>query len=91
VLGVRPESLSLTAADGDDAHFTTTVLRTEALGSELLVHVEGPESEPWIVRAAPDAALDAGARVGVGILPEQAHLFDAADGRRLGVVGRRDA
>jgi ABC-type sugar transport system ATPase subunit len=90
VLGVRPEGLSVAAPGDPAAHFSTEVRRAEALGSEVLVHVGGPGGEPWVIRAGPDVAAQAGERIGVHIDAEQAHLFDASTGVRLGVLGRRD-
>lgn len=91
VLGVRPEALTVTAADSPEAQFTTEVRRSEALGSEVLVHVNGPAEEPWVIRAGPDVSARPGDRIGVRIDGGQAHLFDAATEVRLGVLGRRDS
>jgi ABC-type sugar transport system ATPase subunit len=91
VLGVRPEALEVTAPDDPAAHFRTRVRRTEALGSEVLVHVDGPEAEAWVVRAGPDVCAQPGEEVGVRVDADHAHLFDASTEARLGTLGRRDA
>jgi len=91
VLGIRPEALSVTARDDPAAHFTTEVRRSEALGSEVLVHVDGPSGEPWVIRAGPEVTARTGDRIGVLIDAAQAHLFDASTEVRLGVLGRRDS
>ncbi len=91
VLGVRPEALAVTPPDDAASHFASSVLRTEALGSEVLVHVDGPADEPWVIRAGPDVAACPGDRIGVRIDAAHAHLFDAVTEARLGVVGLRDS
>ena len=90
VLDIRPEGLDVTEAGDAASHFTTEVRRTEALGSEVLVHVDGPADDPWVIRAGPEVDARPGERIGVRINRAQAHLFDAATEVRLGVVGRRD-
>jgi multiple sugar transport system ATP-binding protein len=90
VLGVRPEALEVTEGDDPAAHFRTAVRRTEPLGSEVLVHVEGPDGGAWVVRAGPDAHPRAGDAVGVRIDADKAHVFDASTHTRLGTLGRRD-
>jgi multiple sugar transport system ATP-binding protein len=94
-LALRPETIALVHADAADAHVRRTVRRIEPLGSEVLVHVDGlgedDETDPWIVRVAPDRAVRPGEVVGLRIDAERAHLFDAADGARIGFLGTREA
>jgi ABC-type sugar transport system ATPase subunit len=91
VLAVRPEALALVDSGAGEPHLRRTVRRLEPLGSELLVHMDGvPEGgEPWVARVPPDAPVRAGEEIGLRIDGDRAHLFDAADGSRLGFLGRR--
>ncbi len=89
VLGVRPEGLAVGKPSESGVHFESAVLRREALGSELLLHLEGPGRAPWVARVGPDHTADVGNAVGVRILPGRAHLFGALDGARLGALGGR--
>jgi ABC-type sugar transport system ATPase subunit len=90
VLGVRPEALRLVDPDDPHAHVRTRVRRLEPLGSELLVHLDGPDAapEPWVARVPPDHPVGDGEAVGVRVDGERAHLFDAGTGQRLGFLGR---
>ena len=93
-LGVRPEDLALAPAPrgpaaaatrphpADAPHFTTTVLRVEALGSEQRVHLDGPGDAAWVARVPPALRVAAGDRVGVSVAWERAHLF-GPDGSRV--------
>ena len=82
-LGVRPEALALLAPDdAAEAHFAALVVRRELLGSELLVHLDGPVGMAWIARTDPAARYGVGDRVSVRILTDRAHVFDS-DGVRL--------
>ena len=91
-LGVRPEDLALGAAtDGarpaeaapGTPHFAATVLRVESLGSEQLVHLDGPGDAAWVARESPAARLARGDRVHAAVAWERAHLF-GPDGSRAG-------
>jgi len=106
-LGVRPEDLTLTTPDAPERHFTTRVVRIEALGSEVLVHLAPPGADAgspgagtapsgadagtpppagWVVRAPPGTSARPGEALGVRLEPDRTHLFDAADGRRIGTL-----
>ncbi len=91
ILAVRPEALELVDPDGDDPHLRRIVRRLEPLGSELLVHFDGlgQAAGPWVARAPPDSPVRAGEEIGLRIDGDRAHVFDAADGARLGFLGRR--
>jgi len=91
VAGIRPEDVTLVGAGAATAHVDADVLRVEALGSELLVHVGGAYGGPWIVRASSDLEVAAGDRVGLELATERVHVFDAVTGRRLGTLGSREA
>jgi multiple sugar transport system ATP-binding protein len=94
-LAVRPEAIALVRPDAADADVRRTVRRVEPLGSEVLVHVEGigedGDADPWIVRVAPDRAVRPGEIVGLRIDAARTHVFDAADGARIGFLGTREA
>ncbi|HZD05143.1 MAG TPA: ATP-binding cassette domain-containing protein, partial [Longimicrobiales bacterium] len=89
VLGIRPEALEVTAPDAPGVHRVQEVRRREALGSELLLHLDGPGDPPWVARVPPDHAARAGEAVGLRLDGDRAHLFDTVSGRRIGVLGRR--
>jgi ABC-type sugar transport system ATPase subunit len=92
VLAIRPEALALVDPAADDAHLRRVVRRLEPLGSELLVHMDGAGlegAERWVARVPPDSPVRAGATLGLRIDGDRAHIFDAADGTRLGFLGRR--
>jgi ABC-type sugar transport system ATPase subunit len=90
VLGIRPEGLVVTTADDPAADLRTVVRRREALGSELLLHLDGPEGEPWVARVAPTHSARVDEPVGVALDAERAHLFDGVTGARRGVLGSRN-
>lgn len=99
VLGIRPEALELVAAgaggeganpSGARATLASEVRRVEALGSELLVHVDGPDGEAWVARVDAEHPARPGEPVGLRLDPDRAHVFDAATGERLGMLGSRD-
>ncbi|HSM62275.1 MAG TPA: ABC transporter ATP-binding protein [Longimicrobiales bacterium] len=89
VAGVRPEDVLLAAPDDGAVHRRAPVRRVEALGRELLVHVEGPDHLPWIVRAPADHVVRVDDTVGLCLVTERVHVFDAATGRRIGALGTR--
>ena len=61
--------------------FRATVLRVEMLGSEQLVHLDGPGDAAWVARASPALRVAPGDWVSVSVAWERSHLF-GADGRR---------
>ena len=64
-------------------HFAATVVRVESLGSEQLVHLDGPGAAAWVARESPAARLARGDRVRVAVAWERAHLF-GPDGDLVG-------
>ena len=70
-------------ADGSThaGDFRASVLRVEMLGSEQLVHLDGPGDEAWVARASPALRVGPGDRVRVSVAWERSHLF-GPDGRR---------
>ena len=78
-LGIRPEHLSLKAADGTAGVVVTAV---EYLGSETYVHLETGQEEPLICRCEVSAGWQAGDRVELQLDIDNLHLFDA-DGTAL--------
>jgi multiple sugar transport system ATP-binding protein len=78
-LGIRPEHVSLKAADGAAGVVVTVV---EYLGSETYVHLETGQDEPLICRCEVSAGWQAGDRVELQLDIDNLHLFDA-DGAAL--------
>jgi multiple sugar transport system ATP-binding protein len=82
VVGVRPESLEL-VPDGISAR----VEMVEEIGADAYVFCAaevGGEETKLVARAAAKHAPQRGERVSLRPLAEDAHLFDPADGSRLG-------
>ncbi|MFW0755367.1 ABC transporter ATP-binding protein [Pseudomonas sp. H11T01] len=78
-LGVRPEHVSLKAADGTVGVVVTGV---EYLGSETYVHLDTGQDEPLICRCEVNAGWQVGDRVELRLDIGNLHLFDA-DGTAL--------
>lgn len=93
VVGVRPEDVIIA-----DANATNTVKvrveRTEALGSEILVHLShAPQSEgvrdnalrqnTLIAKMGPRVKISVGDELSVQFSPNHAHFFDAVTGETL--------
>ncbi|CAK9888824.1 MULTISPECIES: ABC transporter ATP-binding protein [Pseudomonas] len=78
-MGVRPEHISLKAAEGAVGIVVTGV---EYLGSETYVHLEAGQDEPLICRCEVNAGWQAGDRVELQLDIDNLHLFDA-DGTAL--------
>ncbi|MEK1837934.1 MAG: sn-glycerol-3-phosphate ABC transporter ATP-binding protein UgpC, partial [Pseudomonas sp.] len=78
-LGIRPEHVSLKAADGTAGVVVTAV---EYLGSETYVHLDTGQDEPLICRCEVSAGWQAGDRVELLLDLDNLHLFDA-DGAAL--------
>ncbi len=84
VLGLRPESLSLSG----DGVIAATVVIVELLGAETHVICATETGTRLIVRqsaAAAKPAIGEAVRIGVDADPRAYHLFDAASGVRLGL------
>lgn len=93
VVGVRPEDVII--ADANTANTVKVhVERTEALGSEILVHLshapssEGtgdvtPRRSSLIAKMGPRVKISVGDELSVQISPNHAHFFDASTGETL--------
>ncbi|CAI8991908.1 ABC transporter ATP-binding protein [Pseudomonas sp. IT-P4] len=73
-LGIRPEHMSLKAAQGTAGLVVTGV---EYLGSETYVHLDTGQDEPLICRCEVNAGWQAGDRVELQLDVDNLHLFDA--------------
>ena len=78
-LGIRPEHVSLKAADGTAGVVVTGV---EYLGSETYVHLDTSQDEPLTCRCEVSAGWQVGDRVELQLDIDNLHLFDA-DGAAL--------
>ncbi|BAQ80986.1 ABC transporter ATP-binding protein [Pseudomonas sp. St29] len=78
-LGVRPEHMSLKAAQGTGG---LVVAGVEYLGSETYAHLETDQDEPLVCRCEVNAGWQAGDRVELQLEIDNLHLFDA-DGTAL--------
>ena len=78
-LGVRPEHVSLKAADGTAG---VVVIVVEYLGSETYVHLDTGQDEPLICRCEVNAGWQVGDRVELQLEIGNLHLFDT-DGAAL--------
>jgi len=81
VVGVRPEGLELTGADGA----TAIVDFVEELGSDSFVHctLDTPTKDRVVARAPGLSKLAAHSRVSLRAKPGSLHVFDAASGARV--------
>jgi len=75
-LGVRPEHLTLVAADDPSAAFKGTVAIVEHLGNSTILYVDTPAGQ-LIVEGEGNLSLKSGAAVGLALETSRAHLFDA--------------
>jgi multiple sugar transport system ATP-binding protein len=85
-LGIRPEQLEDAAVDGEGARLHGKVLLTEALGSELMAHVEiaaTPVTRDEVVEGAVEDIQEA--ELAVDLLTTDAH------GQKTALVARFDA
>ena len=81
ILGIRPEALALTDADGPDIVRACAAL-VETVGRRRIVHfTTGPVSFVGVFQR--DASVRAGEGVGVHFDPGATHLFDPATGLRI--------
>ena len=84
--GGEPDSSTVSGSRGAGSStrsgdFRATALRVEMLGSEQLVHLDGPGDAGWVARASPALRVAPGDRVSVSVAWERSHLF-GPDGRR---------
>ncbi len=86
-LGIRPEHLLPTRADGQDAIGVLEVALVEPLGADLLVHGRlFDETETSTVRLPGSADARRGDVIPLAVNPADLHVFDAASGRRLHTI-----
>jgi ABC-type sugar transport system ATPase subunit len=81
VLGVRPDGFSVTEPGA--AGLRGRIVLNEYLGRESYLHLDLEHGGTAVVEVSPDAPFQAGQSVGLGVKPGAAHLFAAADERRL--------
>ncbi len=74
-LGVRPESLTLTAPGS--GHVQGRVELVEALGAETLIYVSTQHGTQLVARQNTRSTLNVGDPVGLDVDGTAAHLFDA--------------
>jgi multiple sugar transport system ATP-binding protein len=81
VLGVRPDGFAV--GDPESAPIHGRIVLNEYLGRESYLHLDLEDGGDAVVEVSPDARHRAGETVGLSIKPGAAHLFAAADERRL--------
>jgi multiple sugar transport system ATP-binding protein len=81
VLGVRPDGFTVTEPAA--AGLRGRIVLNEYLGRESYLHLDLENGGTAVVEVSPDAPFRAGQSVGLGLKPGAAHLFAAADERRL--------
>ncbi|PSJ21683.1 ABC transporter [Halomonas sp. ND22Bw] len=87
-LGVRPEHLHLTEAEGDNAF---EIVNVEYLGNEVYVYLEPKAGDTLLIhRSEAPSRWDVGQRVALAPELQHVHLFDADD-RALALAGQRRA
>jgi multiple sugar transport system ATP-binding protein len=74
-LGLRPECVR--PAPLDDAALQARVQVVERLGERTLLHVALDDGTPLVAEDAGLSSVRSGARIGLTVQPERAHLFDA--------------
>jgi len=74
-IGLRPESLSL--LPGDQGLLQAKVELVEALGAETLIYVVTNQGVQLVVRQTTRTQLVPGDLVGVAVVAQEAHVFDA--------------
>jgi multiple sugar transport system ATP-binding protein len=81
VLGVRPEDLQPMDASG--AVLTAQVEVVEPVGNEIFLNMRRG-GQVLVSRVSPRALPELGSHMPLGLATERLHLFDAADGARIG-------
>ncbi len=74
-VGLRPESIALRPAGGDDIQGRVELV--EALGAETLVYVTSDQGAQLVARLNTRTQARVGDRVGIAVDSRTAHLFDA--------------
>ena len=75
-MGVRPEHLTLVAAEDPSVAFKGAVAIVEHLGNSTILYVDTPAGQ-LIVEGEGNLSLKSGDRVGLALAARQAHLFGA--------------
>ncbi len=90
VLGLRPQHIRIHSPTSNevnnscrDAIDTATIRHVEFLGDRTHVQLHSAGGESFVARVSPTTTLEPGRSVSVGFDLSQAHVFLAADGRRL--------
>jgi len=81
VLGVRPDGFAV--GDPESAPIHGRIVLNEYLGRESYLHLDLEDGGDAVVEVSPDARHRAGETIGLSVKPGAAHLFAAADERRL--------
>ncbi len=82
-MGVRPNGWKLVSATSKTADFQAEVLLEEYLGDATYVHLQLESGHQIIVRENPSESHKMGEMVGIKVLSDAVHLFDAKTGLRL--------
>ena len=84
VLGIRPENLTIAAADDPGAAvIAATVEAVEHLGGSALVHARTADGSRLCAAVGAQDVPQAGARIGLGVRTDEALLFDGQTTNRL--------
>ena len=82
---MRPGDLRIVVArDGEGGGMAATVERVEDLGDSWILSLLDADERPLKLKTDKLPAVEEGDTVFVAFAPEDAHLFDAASGERLG-------
>ncbi len=81
-VGIRPEHLEV--VDTEDGDVTAVVTLSEQLGDETLIYCSPQDTEAtWVIKRLGQYFIKAGARVGIRIPWNRAHVFDSQSGRAI--------
>lgn len=87
-VGLRPEHLKV--VPGDQACFTLSVTLTESLGADLLVYGHISDTDSFItLRLEGHSKVVEGDNLPLAIAPENLHVFDHEQGKRLALTLRQ--
>ena len=80
-IGFRPEDTTITSPDA--GCLTAEVFVAEMTGNETLVTLTCPDGSHSIAKAAADASISDGTRVGIEFSPASTYFFDTESGKRV--------
>lgn len=85
ILGIRPQHVRTPYPDGMESALSTaaTVRQMERLGDCINLHLHTEAGESVVARVSPTNSVLPGESVAIGFDASHAHVFSAADGRRL--------